>query len=123
MQTAIVGVEMSQNGGAGRRDALALAAIVMKRKPLEQLDHRRRRQRQIAMRGFYRTGTHGQRRDRPARRSALFDEVGGGDDVGDRIPGADFVKCHLFGGDAMHRALGGGEAGENILRTRQRTGR
>ena len=68
------------------------------------------------MRAFHFSRAHRQRRDRPARRSALFNEVRRADNIGNRIPGADFVEGDVLRIDAMHRALGNGKAGEDILR-------
>ena len=51
--------------------------------------------------------------DGPAGRADLADQPSGGDDIGNGIPGADFVERHVVRCFPMHPPLGLGELSEN----------
>ena len=58
-------------------------------------------------------GTDRERCGRPTRRADALDQRRGGDDVDDRVPGADLVKRHILCGDAVDASLGLGEGRED----------
>ncbi len=105
--------QMFQDGGAGGRHPFAGAAVVLHWKPAQQQHGGRRRYGQHAVGAADPTGPQGQGSKRPARRLQCIDQKGGGDDIRQRIPGADFVEFDRIDGAAMHFSLGLGQHGKD----------
>ena len=98
--------EVAQDRRTCRRHPLAEHAVVDHGEAAQQQGGRRRRDRQGAVRGLDPSGAKRQRPDAPAGSTAMGDEVGRGDDVGDGVPGADLVELDRLDGDAVHLGLG-----------------
>ena len=100
---------MLEDSGSGGRDAFTLDAVVEYRKSLEEYSGCGCRDRQPTVGARNAASAEGQRRARPTRRATAFDQPGGSNDIGDRVPSTDFVECHLVNDVAVHRGLGLGE--------------
>ena len=65
------------------------------------------------MRGLHPAAAERNGADGPAGRADLADQPSRRDDIGDRIPGADFVERHVVRRSPMHPPLGLGELSED----------
>ncbi len=72
---------------------------------LEQPDRRRRRHRQQAMRGFYRSIAQRNLRVVNPLDTELLDTPYRADDIENRVDRSDFVEMQVVGGDAVYGAL------------------
>ena len=81
-------------------------AVVDRDEAAQQQRGRRGRDGQGPVGGLHTAGPERQRADGPARGAAMHDDVGGRDDVGDRIPGPDLVERHRLDADAVDLGLG-----------------
>ena len=98
--------QISHDRRARRRDPLAGDSVVDRQEALEQDCGRGGRRGQPTMRAADPARTQRKRPHRPADGVDLGDQPGRSDDVGDRIPSADFVETNLFRIDSMNPRLG-----------------
>ena len=94
---------MAQDRGARRRHPLAADAVVQDLEAGQQLRRRRRRHRQGAVRGPDPAGAERQGSGGPTFHHQAIDQIGGTDDVGDRVPVGELVKMYLVDRDAVYR--------------------